>query len=93
MKRQKSIPPDAVLLIPEPEHDGENPLFGIPPGYYNSKQMLQLLEDHKNSGEAIHYIADMLETGDPENDGFAYLLRDACNNPQEVERVVRLCRE
>ncbi len=91
MKTLKSIPEDAVLLIPEPENVGDKPLFGIPSGYYNSKQMLQLLENHKTNADAIHFIADMLETGDPENDGFVELLRKACKNPLEIQRIVSLC--
>ena len=93
MKQRNQIPPDAVLLIPEPEQAGEKPLFGIQPGYYNPKQMLKLLEDHKDNSEAVHYIADMLETGNAEDDGFAQLLRAACNDTQEIERIVRLCRD
>ena len=92
-KRREPIPDDAVLLIPEPEHMGDIPLFGIVPGYYNSKQMLQLVEDHKGNSGAVHFIADMLETGDPDNDGFVELLRTACKNPQEIERIVGLCRK
>jgi hypothetical protein len=52
------VPKDAVLLIPEPEHDGEQPAHGVKSGYYNSKQMLNLLDLHKADAEAIHFIAD-----------------------------------
>ena len=60
-----------MLLIPEPEQEGEQPAYGVKPGYYNSKQMLQLLDNHKGDADAVYFIADMLETGDAENDGFA----------------------
>jgi hypothetical protein len=56
--RKNKIPKDAVLLIPEPEQTGEQPAHGVKPGYYNSKQMLQLLELHKDDADAIHFIAD-----------------------------------
>jgi hypothetical protein len=52
------VPKDAVLLIPEPEQAGEQPAQGVKPGYYNSKQMLQLLDLHKDDADAIHFIAD-----------------------------------
>ena len=56
MKRSGTIPKDAVLLIPEPEHEGEQPR--VKPGYYNSKQTLQLLDKHKDDADAVHFIAD-----------------------------------
>ena len=31
------MPKDAVLLIPEPEHEGQQPAYGIKPGYFNPK--------------------------------------------------------
>lgn len=46
------MPKDAVLLIPEPEHDGEQSAHGVKSGYYNSKQMLQLLDLHKDDADA-----------------------------------------
>jgi hypothetical protein len=64
------VPNDAVLLIPESEQEEEQPAYGVKPGYYNSKQMLQLLDIHKDNPDAVHFIADMLEAGDAENDGF-----------------------
>ena len=41
----------------------------ITPYYYDAKQMLGLVEKHLNDADAIQFIADMLETGDPDNDG------------------------
>lgn len=89
---RKKIPKDAVLLIPEPE-EGESPTCGVKPGYYNSAQMLALIQDHKLNPDAVHFIADMLETGDAENDGFAVMLRANCRNPAEIDRIVSICKE
>ena len=50
--RKNKIPKDAVLLIPEPEQAGMPPAHGVKPGYYNSKQMLQLLDFHKDDADA-----------------------------------------
>jgi len=91
LKPRDKIPNDAVLLIPDPEHEGEQPAYGVKPGYYNSKQMLQLLDKHKNNADAIHFIADMLETGDAENDGFAEMLRANHRDPSAIARIVRIC--
>ena len=48
------IPKEAVLLIPEPEHEHGPARYGIAPGYYNSKQLLELLDalvaSWRNSG-------------------------------------------
>lgn len=49
------MPKDAVLLIPEPEYVGEQPAHGVKPGFYNSKQMLQLLDNHKGDADAVHF--------------------------------------
>jgi hypothetical protein len=49
--RKNKIPKNAVLLIPEPEQAGEQPAHGVKPGYYNSKQMLQLLDLHKDNAD------------------------------------------
>jgi len=68
------IPADAVLLIPEPEAD-QPPAYGIKPGYYNHDGLRELLEANQNNCEAILYIADMLESGDKESNGFVQLLR------------------
>jgi len=81
-----------VLLIPEPEHDGEQLAYGVKPGYYNSKQMLQLLDKHKADAEAVHFIADMLETGDAENDGFTQMLRQNYRDPAALARIIHTCR-
>ena len=69
------MPKDAVLLIPEPEREGEQSAYGIKPGYYNSKQMLQLLENHKGDADAIHFIADNpkgIESSSPGLRGTSY---------------------
>ena len=85
-----SIPDDAVLLIPEAEN-GELPTCGVQPGYYNPKQMLALIEKHKTDAGAVRFIADMLETGDEENDGFAVMLRANCQDPTELTRILKIC--
>lgn len=90
-KRQINVPKDAVLLIPEPEHRGEPPTCGVKPGYYNSKQMLQLIDEHKDDADAVQFIADMLETGDAENDGFAEMLRENHHDPAAIARIVQIC--
>lgn len=92
MTRKNNVPKDAVLLIPEPEREGERPAYGVKPGYYNSKQMLQLLENHKDDADAVHFIADMLETGDAENDGFAEMLRKNHHDPSALTRIIQICR-
>jgi len=96
MKRGKliergRIPKDAVLLIPQPDV-GEPPTCGVQPGYYNSKAMLALIEKHQQDADAIQFIADMLETGDADNDGFAQTLRANRQNPAELTRIVAICR-
>jgi hypothetical protein len=88
--RQTQVPKDAVLLIPEPDHN-EAPCFGITPGYYDSKQLLQLLDQHKSDADAIQFIADMLETGDPEHDGFVGLLRKNRRDPLALARILKSC--
>jgi hypothetical protein len=64
-----------TLLIPEPQSASGKPAYGVEPGYYDQAQLLGLLEKHKLNPAGIHFIADMLETGDAENDGFAELLK------------------
>lgn len=99
MKQRKTLQPakvmtkTAVLLIPEPENAGEDPIFGIKPGYYDSAQLLKLVLKHKDSVEAVRYIADMLETGNAKDDGFAKLLRKNQNNPVALVRTVESCKE
>jgi hypothetical protein len=90
--QHRGIPNDAVLLIPEPEGEDDLPTCVVKPGFYNSKQMLDLLEKHTNDANAIHYIADMLETGDAENDGFACMLRKNHRDPTAITRIIKLCR-
>ena len=87
------MPKDAVLLIPEPESANEPPTCGVQPGYYDAKQMLDLVEKHMNNADAIQFIADMLESGDPDNDGFVQMLRSNKNNPVELSRIVKICKE
>jgi hypothetical protein len=86
------IPKDAVLLIPEPESAAGKPAYGVQPGYYDKGQMLDLLEKHKHDQRAIHFIADMLETGDAENDGFVKMLRKNCSDPKAIAQIVQDCR-
>src|SRR5271170_424569 len=89
--QQTEMPKDAVLLIPEPEHKNEAPPYEIKPGYYDSKQLLQLLDQHKSDADAIQFIADMLETGDPADDGFVGLLRKNRRDPLAIARIVKNC--
>lgn len=91
MKSQ--IPKDAVLLIPEPEHEHEPALYGIKPGYYNSQRLLELLDQHKNNADAIHFIADMLETGNPKDDEFVKMLRAHHTDPAAIARIIQAARE
>jgi hypothetical protein len=97
MKRAKSrqhsaVPKDAVLLIPEPEGEADLPTCGVKPGYYDAKQMLGLVAKHMNDADAIQFIADMLETGEPDNDGFAEMLRQNHHDPEALARIVHICR-
>ncbi len=89
---KSKIPKDAVLLIPEPENEHEPARYGIVPGYYNSSQLLELLEKHKENGAAIQFIADMLETGDPKGDAFAELLRATHDNSAMLAKVIASAR-
>jgi hypothetical protein len=85
--RPNKIPKDAVLLIPEPEDEQTCASYGVAPGYYNPQQMLQLLDQHRHNADAIHFIADMLETGNPEDDAFAQLLRDHHTDPAAIAKI------
>jgi hypothetical protein len=91
-KRISVVPAKAVLLIPEPEDKNRPIPYGIKPGYYDPEQMLQLIARHKNDGDAIQFIADMLETGDPENDSFAKMLRTNCHDSLAIARIVQACK-
>ena len=91
--RHGNVPDDAVLLIPEPEQPNDAPPYGVKPGYYNSKQLLQLVEKHKSNADVIQFIADMLETGDPENDEFAVMLRSNRHDPNALAKIVRICED
>jgi hypothetical protein len=92
-KQSRSIPKDAVLLIPEAECENDLPTCGVQPGYYNAKQMLELIEKHMKDADAIQFIADMLESGDPDNDGFVKMLRSNRHNPGELQRILKICNE
>lgn len=92
-KRSNKIPKDAVLLIPEPEDDNAPAPYGVVPSYYNPKQLLALLDQHRHSTDAIHFIADMLETGDAESDGFAHLLRDHHAAPTAIGEIIEYARK
>ena len=59
--------------------------------YYNSKQMLRLLNKHKDNADAVRFIADMLETGDSENDGFAEMLRKNHHDSAAIARIIQIC--
>lgn len=89
MQPAKALTNAAVLLIPEPEHAGEPPSHGIKPGYYDAEQLLQLLDQHKHNADAIHFIADMLETGNPKYDEFAQLVRTHHGDPAAIARIVK----
>jgi len=67
------------------------PAYGVKPGYYNSKEMLQLIDLHRTNADAIHFIADMLETGDADNDGFAELLRQNYHDTLAISRLIGIC--
>ena len=71
---------------------GDPSAFGIRSGYCNSKQMLQLLDKYKGDADAVGFIADMLETGDAENDGFAEMLRQNYQDPAAIARIIQICR-
>lgn len=92
-KTTSKIPEDAVLLIPEPERENEPAPFGIKPGYYNSKELLGLIDQHKNDCDAIQFLADMLETGDPASDGFAEMLRANRTDSRTLTEMVRAARK
>ena len=92
-KRLNVVPNDAVLLIPDPEHENEPAPYGIKPGYYDPKGLLQLVDQHKNDAAAIRFIADMLETGNPEDDEFAGMLRTSCCDPLALVRIVQICQD
>jgi hypothetical protein len=91
IKPSNAIPKNAVLLIPEPEN--ESAPYGIKPGYYNSRQLLQLLDKQKQNADAIQFIADMLETGNPKDDGFAKILKTSCSDPAAITRIIQTCKE
>lgn len=80
------------MLIPEPEDASGIPAYDIPPGYYNSDQMLDLISCHRTNAAAIQYIADMLETGEPATDGLAVMLRTNRRNPFAIDRIIQMCK-
>lgn len=83
------VPNDSVLLIPEPENEGDPPLFGITPGYYSQSGLVGLLSRYSRTPEALQFIADMLESGLPESDQFFQLLRLNKHNPAQIARIVQ----
>lgn len=88
-KPSRVLNKDAVLLIPEPEAKGQAALYDIIPGYYAAAQLLELLDRHKANPEAILFLADMLETGNPDDDGFADILRRSRNEPEAIASIVQ----
>lgn len=91
-RAKAAIPDDAVLLIPDPDF-GSIPAYGVMPGYYNPAQMLALIDLHKDDSDAIQFIADMLETGNPEDDEFAVTLRLNQHNPEQLARIIQSCKQ
>ena len=53
-KKVKITKKDLTLIIPENS-------FGIPARTYTINQVVELLRNYKNTPEAIHFIADMME--------------------------------
>jgi hypothetical protein len=51
--------------------------------------LLELLDQHQHNADTIHFIADMLETGNPKDDGFAKMLRANHTNPAAIARIVK----
>jgi hypothetical protein len=51
--------------------------------------LLELVAQHQLNADAIHFIADMLETGNPKDDGFAKLLRANHASPAAIARIVK----
>lgn len=50
---------DKLLLVNIPESDaGEQPAFGIAPGWHD---VVELLRAHKGNADAVQFIADMIE--------------------------------
>lgn len=85
-----TIPSDAVLLIPEPD-PGEKPDFDLKPGYYNRNEMLELLSANASRKDVIHFIADMLETGNPEYDSFVEFLRSNASDSKYIRDALKSC--
>ena len=83
---------DAVLLIPEPEKGNGRPSENVKPGYYNLKEMLTLIERNKMNASVVQYIADMLETGNPDYDGFSKMLRRNHGDPVAIARIIRIAK-
>jgi IMP cyclohydrolase len=88
VERENNVPGKAVLLIPEPENKIEAVPYGIKPGYYDPEQMLKLIDRHKSNADAIQFIADMLETGNPKDDAFAVMLRKNCFDANVIAKIV-----
>ena len=58
LDKQDDLPD--MLSIPDPD-EGQRPLYGITPGYYNREGVVALLRYHKHNPKAIQFIADMFE--------------------------------
>jgi hypothetical protein len=86
------VPKDAVLLIPEPENADDVAPLGVKPGYYSRSQLIELLETHQVDGNAVRFIADMLESGDAESDAFAHTLRANAANPMALADIIKVCK-
>lgn len=81
---------DSVLLIPYYEEGGKEEYpGGIKPGYYNEKELIQMILQHAANPEAIYFIADMLDSGDPPaHDKFGKELRKYHKFPGMIRHVI-----
>lgn len=76
------------LLIPDYDHEGGGKYPGdIKPGYYDDRQVVELLLYHLGNPDALQFIANMMETGIPEKDTFAMWLRKNKNNKPLLMQV------
>lgn len=75
------------LLIPDYEDDNEKYPGDITPGYYNPENIMKLVLFHLNNPEALEFIADMLEVGNPKLDEFSAWLRKNKNNKNALSKI------
>lgn len=62
MDNRQEVPEIPVLLIPDYDSETPEPYPGdIKPGEYDARALVELLREHADNPEAIHFIADMLE--------------------------------